>query len=288
MHADSSRDPHDLGLAHDLAVWQQQMLGRRRALRWLLGAGAAGVVGCGGGGDDSASDTAAASSSGSSGAAASGSCTVIPEETAGPYPGDGSNTSGGSVANALLLSGIARSDIRNSIAGASGVAEGVPLTVVLELVNTNGGCADLAGYAIYLWHCDREGRYSMYSSGVTAENYLRGVQATASDGTVTFQTVFPGCYSGRWPHIHFEIYRSAGSASAWTNKLRTSQLALPGDVCSTVYSGASGYSASVTNLSRISLASDGIFSDGVSAQLASVSGNLSSGYVARLQVGIAA
>src|SRR5262245_60507199 len=284
MHADPNPHPHDLGLAHDLAVWRQQMVGRRRALRWLLGAGAAGVLGCGGGGDDSAS----ASSSGSSGAAGSGSCTVIPEETAGPYPGDGSNTSGGAVANALLLSGIVRSDIRSSIAGASGVAEGVPLTVVLELVNTNSACDDLAGYAIYLWHCDREGRYSMYSSGVTAENYLRGVQATARDGTVTFQTVFPGCYSGRWPHIHFEICRSTGSASAWTNKLRTSQLALPGDVCSTVYSGASGYSASVTNLSHISLASDGIFSDGVGAQLASVSGDLSSGYVARLQVGIAA
>ena len=303
MHHDD--EPHDLGLAHDLATLQRRLRQRRRALGWLVGAGAAGAVGvfgCGGGGD-STTDTATSSSSDSSsggsgsgsgsgsggtGSSSSGNCSAIPEETEGPYPGDGSNSSGGSIANALALSDIVRSDIRSSIAGASGVAQGVLLTLVLELVDTNGACADLAQYAIYVWHCDREGRYSMYSSGVAGENYLRGVQATASDGTVTFQTIFPGCYSGRWPHIHFEIYRSTNTASSWTNKLRTSQLALPADVCSAVYNGASGYSASVANLSRISLATDGIFSDGYGSQLATVTGDLASGYAARLQVGLAA
>jgi protocatechuate 3,4-dioxygenase beta subunit len=128
----------------------------------------------------------------------------------------------------------------------------------------------------------------MYSSGVTAENYLRGVQPTASDGTATFVTVFPGCYSGRWPHVHFEIYRSTNSASSWTNKLRTSQLALPEDACSTVYNGSSLYSASVSNLRNITLASDNVFSDGTGTQMATVTGSLSAGFVARLQVGIAA
>ena len=299
---------HDLGLAHDLATLQRQRLARRGALRWLTGAGALALIGCGGGGSDSATtttstgttgstntDTASSTTSGSSMSTSSTSsttsatstCSVIPEETAGPYPGDGSNNTAGGIANALVLSGIVRSDIRSSIAGATGVAGGVPLTVVIELVNTNGACADLSGYAIYLWHCDREGRYSMYSSGVTAENYLRGVQETASDGTVTFTTIFPACYSGRMPHIHFEIYRNANTATAWTNKLRTSQLALPTDICGTVYAGATGYSTSVTNLSRISFTTDNVFSDGVATQLASVTGNLTDGYAARLQVGIA-
>jgi protocatechuate 3,4-dioxygenase beta subunit len=136
-------------------------------------------------------------------------------------------------------------------------------------------------------HCDREGRYSLYSAGVIGENYLRGVQVTGSDGTATFTTVFPGCYSGRMPHIHFEIYRDANTATSFTNKLKTSQLALPTDVCSTVYSNASGYSASIANLARISFATDNVFSDGVSAQLATVTGSVASGYAARLVVGIA-
>ena len=287
-------------LAEDLNHLLAAAAGRRAALRRLglmLAApvGTLALAACGGGSSTDAgtgtpgvggSSTTTTTTTGTTGA--TGSCTVIPEETAGPYPGDGSNTSGGGIANALALSGIVRSDIRASIAGASGVAQGVPLTVVLDLVDTNKSCADLSGYAIYLWHCDREGRYSMYSAGITAENYLRGVQGTGSDGTARFTTVFPGCYSGRWPHIHFEIYRSANSASQWTNKLRTSQLALSAEVCSTVYAGASGYSASQTNLARITLASDNVFSDGVSLQMASVSGSLAEGYVARLQVGIAA
>ena len=210
----------------------------------------------------------------------------MPEETAGPYPGDGSNQSSGSTSNVLTLSGIVRSDIRASIAGASGTAAGVPLTVQLRLVNTNGSCADLSGYAIYLWHCDRDGKYSLYSSGVTAQNYLRGVQETDSSGTVSFTTIFPACYSGRMPHIHFEVYRSLNSASSYTNKLKTSQLAFPSAVCSTVYSTASGYSTSVSNLSAISFATDNVFSDGTSLEMVDISGSVAAGYVATLTVGI--
>lgn len=291
---------HDLGLAADLNRLMQQAAHRRQALRWLLAGGATaggllalgGVAGCGGGGDD---DAASSSSSGGTtttggstgGGTTSGSCSVIPEETAGPYPGDGSNTSNGSIANALALSGIVRSDIRTSIGGATGTAAGVPLTVRLTLVNTGASCASLAGYAVYLWHCDALGRYSMYSSGVTAENYLRGVQASGSDGVVEFSTIVPGCYSGRWPHIHFEIYRSTTTATQYSNKLKTSQLALPAATCQAVYA-TSGYSGSAANLAGITLTSDNIFSDGYSTQLATVSGDVASGYVATLQVGISA
>jgi protocatechuate 3,4-dioxygenase beta subunit len=289
-------DAHDQGLAHDLAVLQaqqQQQQQRRRTLGWLVGAGGLALFGCGGGGadDGTTTTTSSGSTSGSGSSSSSGtssSCSVIPEETAGPYPGDGSNSANGSIANALTLSGIVRSDIRSSIAGASGTAGGVLLTLTLKLVNTNSSCADLAGYAIYLWHCDREGRYSMYSSGVTNQNYLRGVQETGSDGTVTFTTVFPGCYAGRMPHLHFEVYRSVNSASAYSNKLKTSQIAFPTAVCSTVYSSATGYSASVANLAAISFASDNVFSDGVSTQTASISGSVAAGYAASLTVGISA
>ena len=277
---------HDHGLAHDLQVLDASIAQRRKALGLLAGLGAISLLGCGGGGDSSSSSTTTTTTTTTTGGSTSGTsttCSVIPEETAGPYPGDGSNNNG---LSALALSGIVRSDIRSSFAGASGVADGVPLTVKLTLVNTNGSCADLSGYAIYIWHCDRVGRYSMYSSGVTAENYLRGVQATGSDGIATFTTIFPGCYSGRMPHIHIEVYRSETTATSYTNKLKTTQLAFPTDVCTTVYSTASGYSASVSNFQQISFATDNVFSDGTSTEMATVTGNVTDGYTVALQLGI--
>lgn len=286
-------------LSQDLERLEQQGQARRRALRQLAllaGAGAGlSLLGCGGGGSEASSSTGSTGSTGGTGSTGSGgtgstgstsSCSLIPEETAGPYPGDGSNSVGGSIANALALSGIVRSDIRSSIAGASGVAAGVPLTLALHLVNSNGACTDLSGYAIYLWHCDREGRYSMYSSGVTGENYLRGVQVTGSDGIARFTTIFPGCYDGRMPHMHFEIYRNASTALSFSNKLRTSQIAFPTDVCTNVYANASGYASSASNFTRISFASDNVFSDGYSTQLASLSGSVSEGYTGSLTIGI--
>jgi len=279
---------HDHGLAHDLKALDA-IAHRRKALGLLAGLGAIGLLGCGGGGDSSSSSTTTTTTTTTTtgGSTTSGttssSCSVIPEETAGPYPGDGSNNNG---LSALALSGIVRSDIRSSFAGASGVADGVPLTVNLTLVNTNGSCADLSGYAIYIWHCDRLGRYSMYSSGVTAENYLRGVQATDSSGVASFTTIFPACYSGRMPHIHIEVYRSTTTATSYTNKLKTTQLAFPEDVCTKVYA-TSGYSASVSNFNSISFSTDNVFSDGVTLQLATLTGNVTDGYVAALTVGIA-
>jgi protocatechuate 3,4-dioxygenase beta subunit len=285
-------DDHDLGLAHDLSTLARQWPTRRAALRRLAAGPTLALLGCGGGSGDAGSATNSSGGSGTGTGTGSASCSVIPEETAGPYPGDGSNSSNGSIANALALSGVVRSDIRSSVGSASATAAGMPLTVVIELVNTNGSCADLSGYAIYLWHCDALGRYSMYSSGVTGENYLRGVQPTASNGTATFQSIFPGCYAGRMPHIHFEVYRSTGAASQYGNKLRTSQIALPRDTCSSVYSGSSAYSAaysaSVANLAAISFATDNVFSDGVTSQLATMTGDVTGGFTARLTVGIAA
>ena len=107
----------------------------------------------------------------------------------------------------LALTGVVRSDIRPSFAGLSGIADGIPLTIALTLVSSST-CEPLAGRAVYLWHCDRLGRYSLYSSGATDQNYLRGVQAADAGGTVTFTSIFPACYAGRWPHIHFEVYPS--------------------------------------------------------------------------------
>ncbi len=184
----------------------------------------------------------------------------------------------------LAQSGIVRRDLRRSFGGAGGSAAGVGLTLTMKVLDVSGtDGAPYAGAAVYLWHCDREGRYSMYSPGVTGENYLRGVQVAGGDGTVTFTSIFPGCYRGRWPHIHFEVYPSEAAATASESLLRTSQLALPEPACAVVYA-TEGYTASIDTLAGVSLADDTVFRDGYSLQLATVTGSVAEGYTATLTV----
>jgi protocatechuate 3,4-dioxygenase beta subunit len=256
----AQRDETDRGLSHDLTVLRAQ-LKRRQVLSWLGGAGLAGAAAC-------------------SGVSENGECSMIPDETEGPYPGDGTNGQ-----NVLTISGVVRSDIRTSIGDASGVAEGVTLTVTLKVID-GSSCDPLAGYAVYIWHCNREGEYSMYTGSAEGENYLRGVQESDENGEVTFTSVFPACYDGRWPHIHFEVYESVDRASSGDNAIVTSQLALPSNPCDAVYATA-GYEASVKNFAKTSLDSDGVFGDdGAEFQLAEVSGDVSGGFTATLSVGV--
>lgn len=203
----------------------------------------------------------------------------IPEETNGPYPADGSNG-----VNVLTESGIVRSDITKSFGATAGVVVGVPLTIRLKVYNhTAEELKPYAGAAIYIWHCDAEGNYSMYSSGFESENWLRGVQEVGADGTVEFTSIFPGCYPGRWPHIHFEVYPSLEAATNVSNKLRTSQIAFPEDVSRKVYADKR-YGSSTSNLDRLSLETDNVFSDGHSLQMATVEGSVKEGYTLRLAV----
>ncbi|WP_159622610.1 intradiol ring-cleavage dioxygenase [Ruania rhizosphaerae] len=264
----------DQGLAFDVAT-----LMSRRTMLGALGAGAAGfgLVAC-----------SAVTDTGSSGGGTAGSTTSstdalteIPEETAGPYPGDGSNGP-----DVLQESGIVRSDITTSIGESSGVAEGVPMTLDLTIVDLADDGAPFEGVAVYVWHCTREGGYSMYSEGVTEENFLRGVQIADEAGLVSYTSIFPACYDGRWPHIHFEVYPDQENITDVANVIATSQVALPQDVCETVYAEA-GYEASVDNLARVSLDSDNVFSDdGGASQLATVTGDVAAGYTVTLTVGV--
>lgn len=270
---------HDLGLSHDLPA----LLNRRRALGLLTGAGlAAALAACSGSDSSGASpSTSTPSSSSPSTATTSTVDGEVPEETGGPFPADGSNG-----ANVLTESGVLRSDIRSSFGGTSTTAEGVRTTIELTIFDMNGSdVTPYEGAAVYIWHCDREGRYSMYDSEIADENYLRGVQAADADGKLAFTSIFPAAYQGRWPHIHFEVYKTAADAQTATNKLRTSQIALPEDACKLVYA-TSGYEQSVSNLSQTSLDSDMVFSDGHSLQMAAVTGTADDGMTIKLNVAV--
>ncbi len=288
---------HDRGLSFDLTT----LIARRRLFTLFAGAGLAAVVASCGSESSTAGTTtgvsagatsvttptttaATESSSGSSATSttsAGSSLQAVPEETAGPYPGDGSNG-----INVLTESGIVRSDIRSSFGSSSTVAQGVPTTIDLTLVNASGG-APLAGAAVYLWHCDANGLYSLYSQGATAENYLRGVQEADGNGVVRFTSIFPACYSGRWPHIHYEVYPTLTDATSASNRLATSQLALTEDASAAVYAG-SGYPQSTQNLARVSLATDNVFRDGVELETPTITGSVADGYTIAMSAAIAA
>jgi protocatechuate 3,4-dioxygenase beta subunit len=282
-HGDHDHHDDHGGLHRDLIETSAAMDRRgmlRMAARFGVALGAVNLLGCASEAIAGATSDTTSGTGSTGGASGTAACAPkIPEETAGPFPGDSSNGP-----NVLNQTGVVRSDIRSSFAGLSGTAQGVLLDVDLTIVSA-ATCTPLAGYAVYLWHCDRAGNYSLYSSAAVNQNYLRGVQAADANGKVRFTSIFPGCYAGRWPHIHFEVYQSLTAATAVRNKIATSQIALPKTACDLVYA-TSGYSASVANLSRISLATDGVFSDGASLELATVSGDVSGGMTAALTVAV--
>jgi len=223
------------------------------------------------------------------GTAADGSvCVANPAETEGPFPADGTNVRAGQTVNILTEEGVIREDIRGSIGGLTPVAEGVPVRLEITLVDVGRACAPLGGMAVYVWQCDAEGVYSIYAA--QDRNYLRGVGISDADGKVRFTTVFPACYDGRWPHIHFEVFSSAEMAVSGKAALLTSQFALPEAECQTVYAANALYAASVGTLERVSLARDRIFRDAseqeLSAQMLVLEGDATVGYRATGRVGI--
>lgn len=287
-------DEWDRGLAHDLHT----MMARRRALKVFAGAGAVALLAaCGS--DSSSTATSAAGTAGNTTAATTGDTagnttavatsdttaattgaaectTAVPEETAGPYPGDGSNGP-----DILTEPDVVRSDITGSIGSFTGTAEGVPTSISLTVLDSTNGCAPLEGGAVYLWHADKDGHYSMYTA--PDASYLRGVQVADANGIVTFQSIWPGCYDGRWPHVHFEVFRTLDDALAASNGIVTSQIALPEAECAAVYAAA-GYETSVSNLSRTSLSSDMVFRDGADQQLATATGDNGNGWAVHLAI----
>ncbi|ANJ26157.1 intradiol ring-cleavage dioxygenase [Agromyces aureus] len=281
-HGDPIDEDHR-GLVYDIRT----LVDRRRALGIFGGVGLTALLAaCSADPEPTATASPSASASASvtptpsATAAASGPLAEVPDETGGPYPGDGSNG-----VNVLDDSGIVRSDIRSSFGSSTTVAQGVPLTIALTVRDAATGSA-LVGAGVYLWHCDREGGYSLYSNGLENENYLRGVQATDANGTVTFTSIYPACYTGRWPHIHFEVYSDVATAVASGPIVKTSQIALPQETDAAVYATA-GYEQSVRNLSQVSLSTDNVFrDDGGIHQIANMSGSASAGYTAALTIGV--
>ena len=216
-------------------------------------------------GGTSSGTTTGSTTTGSTTTGAAGSCVLIPEETVGPYP------LFNDIASAAMYQ---RADITEGRAG-------MPLQLTLNVVDVNNACAPVTTAMVYVWHCDKDGYYSGYAqqgADLRGQTFLRGVQTTDTNGQVTFATTFPGWYQGRATHIHFRVYLALDLHA-------TSQLAFPTDVQTAVYNSAL-YAARGQNATTT--ASDGIFSDGVTYQLPTMTANAATGgYDAVLTVGIA-
>jgi protocatechuate 3,4-dioxygenase beta subunit len=232
-------------------------MGRREALAILGATGAVFAVGCAGespispGTVASAADTTTTGTGTATGAA----CAVTPTETVGPYPS---------------LVDLFRSDIREG-------KSGTQLDLTITVVNTAASCAPLANVNVEIWQCDASGNYSQYGSE-RAQTYLRGIQTTDANGRVTFTTIYPGWYQGRATHIHVEVTRNGQS-------LKVTQIAFPDSTNNEVH-GTGVYASRGSNPTTNTR--DNIFADSLNAELATVSGNPSSGYTATFTIGLAA
>lgn len=203
-------------------------------------------------------------------------CAATPTEIRGPFPADGTNGRPRPI-NVLASEGVVRRDIRSSFAGLQGRAEGVPLELELSVVDAGGDCAARAGRAVYLWQNDAAGAYSLYN--LPDQNYLRGLQQADDSGRLRFTAIVPGCYGGRYPHCHFEVFSSTEAALRGERPLLVSQLGFPAAECRAIYREDARYGDSLRNLERLPLARDFVFGDtGAAGQIVAMSGDPARGY----------
>jgi protocatechuate 3,4-dioxygenase beta subunit len=237
-------------------------LNRREALEAL--GGFAGMMVLTTGCDSASSPASPSSSTTTTTTTSSSTCAATPSETEGPYP-----DKTGMINNSAYY----RRDVTEG-------KPGLPLTLVLTVVNANSACSAVSNATVEIWHCDAAGNYSEYSQpgfDGTGQTFLRGVQTTDSGGQVTFTTIYPGWYAGRATHIHVDVFVNG-------SLVKTTQVAFPESTTAGVYS--TGVYAS-KGQNPTSNASDNVFSDGTQSEMATLTGNTSSGYTASLTIGIA-
>jgi protocatechuate 3,4-dioxygenase beta subunit len=217
------------------------------------------TMGCGGGEDGEAG--AAGSGSGK------GECREVPEET----PGEHSDIQG------LITQDIYyRSDITDG-------KPGTPLTLQLTLLHADAACEPLAGANVEVWHADAGGVYSQYGTGASAGSSsptaLRGIQSADNAGRVTFRTIYPGWFAPRAAHVHVRIYRDL-------HLRKTTQFGFPDATSDAVYAASNVYAKGPNPTKNAADSVFGANGGGAATQIAKVTGDDASGYVASLTLAI--
>jgi protocatechuate 3,4-dioxygenase beta subunit len=178
------------------------------------------------------------------------SCLLAPEQTEGPYYLDGS---------------MLRRDIAEG-------RDGAPLELRLTVQQADS-CEPIENATVELWHCDAAGVYS----GVDGESgrFCRGGQRTGRDGVATLETVYPGWYQGRAPHIHVKVHVGG-------NEVHTGQLYFDEAASAAVYRRAP-YAA--RGQAQTPNSADGIYAQGGRESTVALRPR-GKGYVGRLAMGV--
>jgi len=188
-------------------------------------------------------------------------CVVKPQLTEGPY---------------FVDERLNRSDIRTDpTTGAARAGQTLVLGFNVSRMNSDGACTPLPGAYVDIWHCDAAGSYSdVRDAGfdTRGQKYLRGYQVTDTNGSVQFQSIYPGWYSGRAVHIHFKIRLFVGSQTSYEF---TSQLFFDDAVTDEVYNAAP-YNARGSRNTRNN--QDGIYNGGGSQMILSITQDSPDGY----------
>jgi len=144
-------------------------------------------------------------------------CTLTPEQIEGPFYLD-------------------QARIREAISEGK---PGVPLQLILRVLEASGSCAPIPKAAVDVWQCDALGIYSGLRGrrrrpaarrAGGRQDVLRGTQLTDATGAVRFRTIYRAWYSGRTPHVHLKLRLGAKAA--------TTQLYFPDEVTNAVYARA--------------------------------------------------
>ncbi|KAI2473087.1 aromatic compound dioxygenase [Annulohypoxylon bovei var. microspora] len=133
------------------------------------------------------------------------SCILAPEVTDGPY---------------YVVGEKMRSNVKESL-----YSDGVDVFLEIQYIDVNT-CEPVPAVAVDIWNCNATGTYSgistsgNYAEGGYNSTYLRGIQLTDNEGVASFETIFPGHYSGRAVHTHLLSHNNAqvmpnGTISVW-------------------------------------------------------------------------
>jgi protocatechuate 3,4-dioxygenase beta subunit len=142
-----------------------------------------------------------------------GTCSLMPEKTAGPFP---------------LDQQFDRRDITEGYPGQ-------PMRLGVRVLDAT--CSAVPGATVEIWHADATGDYSAFTDNGDGKDegagttFLRGTQTADADGIVEFLTVYPGWYRGRAVHIHLRVHLD-------DVLVLTSQMFFDGDYTAGVYAAA--------------------------------------------------
>lgn len=99
--------------------------------------------------------------------------------------------------------------------------DGLPMRLVFKLVDD--ACAPLSGATVQIWHCSPAGLYSgdtpneafcsASNQAAISAQWMRGTAVSQADGTVVFDSCFPGWYTSRTIHVHVAVKTVSGDTA---------------------------------------------------------------------------